>query len=76
MACYTICNDGTDGCLGCFAAQEYVAGENGQRLDGPIVCITDMFTPESENSSVRRLYHHNHGYAYAIVLNLSSAAVN
>jgi hypothetical protein len=49
---------------------------NGKRLDGAIVRITDVFTPKSENSSVRRLYHHNHGYAYGIVLNVSSAAVN
>jgi hypothetical protein len=76
LACYTIRNDGTDGCRVCFAAREYAAGENGQRLDGAIVRITDVFTPESENSSVRRLYHHNRGYAYAVVLNLLSAAVN
>jgi hypothetical protein len=68
LACYTIHDDGTDGCR--------VHGENGQRLDGAIIRITDVFTPESENSSVRHLYHHNHGYAYAIVLNLSSAGVN
>ena len=29
----------------------------------------DVFTPESETSSVRHLYHHNSGYAYAIALN-------
>jgi hypothetical protein len=47
-------------------------GRMGCRLDWPIVCIPHMFTPESENWSMRHLYHHNCGYAYATILSLSS----
>ena len=72
LACYTIPDDGADGCHVCFTSCEFTAGENGHRLDGAIVLITQMFTPEFENRLMRRLYHHNHGYTYATILSLSS----
>ncbi len=69
LACYAIGRDGSDGCRVGFTAREYAAGGNGPRLDGAVVEIVSVFTPDSENRSMRRLYHHNRGYAYAIVLN-------
>ena len=72
LTCYTIRDDCADGCRVCFTSQEFAAGENGHRFDGAIVLITQKFTPESENRSMRRLYHHNRGYAYATILTLSS----
>jgi hypothetical protein len=72
LACYTIRDEGSDGCRVCFTSREFAARENGHRLDGAIVHIAQMFTPESENRSMRRLYYHNRGYAYATILSLSS----
>ena len=63
LACYVMKPDGTDGCRVAFAAKEYAAGDNGMRLDGAIVRIVDIFLPDNPNRMVRRLYHHNHGYA-------------
>ena len=72
LACYTIRDDGADGCRVCVTSQEFAGGENGCRLDGAIVLITQMFTPESENRCMWCLYHQNRGYAYATILSLPS----
>jgi hypothetical protein len=61
LACYTINIDGSDGCRIFFAAREYTAGENGHLLDGAVVEITEVFTPDHENRTMRRLYHNNRG---------------
>ena len=37
LACYTIRDDGADGCHVCFTSHEFAAGENGRLLDGAIV---------------------------------------
>ncbi len=65
LSCYTINDDGSDGCLVCFVARAYAAGENGRRLDGRTVRIIQVFKCDDANRSMRRLYHHNRGYAYA-----------
>ena len=65
VSCYTINDDGSDGCRVCFVAREYAAGENGCRLDGRMVCISEVFHCDDANRSMRRLFHHNRGYAYA-----------
>jgi len=67
LTCYTINSDGSDGCCVCFTTRESTAGDNGQLLDGAVVKITDIFTLDHENWSMRCLYHYNHGYAYAVV---------
>ena len=51
---------------------EFAAGENGHQLDEAIIFIAQMFTPKSENWSMRHLYYHNCGYVYATILRLSS----
>ena len=58
-------DDGTDGCRVRFAAREYAAGNTAAKLDGAILRITDVVTPDCANSSMRALYHRNRGYAYA-----------
>ena len=68
LSCYTINSDGSNGCRVCFVAHEYAAGENGRRLDGHTVRITDVFICDDANHSMHRLYHHNCGYGYARVV--------
>ena len=68
LAGYKVKDDGMDGCRICFAAREYAIGKTVGKLDGAILRITDVFTPDCTNSSMRALYHCNHGYAYAEVI--------
>jgi hypothetical protein len=68
LACYTMNKDGSDGCRVCFTAREYAVGDNDLQLDGAVVKITDVFTAEHENSTMRWLFFHNRGYTYAVVL--------
>lgn len=68
LVCYTIKTDSRDGCRVCVTEQDYAAGENCQHLDGALVQLTDDFIPEESNRSIRHLYHHSRGYAYAVVL--------
>jgi hypothetical protein len=65
LAGYEVRGDGTDGCRVCFTPREYAIGENSQRLDGCLLRIMEVFLPDSENRSMRALYHRNRGYAYA-----------
>ena len=65
LAGYAVRDDGTDGCRVCFTAREYAIGSMASRLDGCLLRITEVFLPDSGNSSVRALYHRNRGYAYA-----------
>jgi hypothetical protein len=69
LACYIIGSDGSNGCHAGFMTREYAARDNGPWLDGAIVEIMTVFTPKSENHSMRCLHNHNRGYAYLIVLN-------
>ena len=68
LACYTINGDGTDGCRVCFVAREVAAGGNAARLNGVVVCVVDVFTSDHENRAIRRLFHHNCGYAYGRIV--------
>ncbi len=68
LADYVIKDDGTEGCRVCFAAREYAIGNTASKLDGAILRITAVFTPDYANSSMRALYYRNHSYAYAEVV--------
>ena len=72
LACFSLNPDGSDGCHVAFAAREYAAGENGQRLDGALVRLVAVYSPEHENRTARRLYHHNRGYAVGEVVQFAS----
>ena len=61
LACHLVREDGTDGCRVCFTAREYAIGPNACRLDGALVKITEVYLPDSVNSSMRMLYHRNRG---------------
>jgi len=74
LACYAINPDGSDGCHVAFAAREYAAGENGRRFDGALVRLTAVYSPEDENSTARRLYHRNRGYAVGEIVQLTHAS--
>ena len=52
LACYTINNDGSDGCCVCFMARGYAAGDNDLHLDGVIVQIVEFFSADHENHSM------------------------
>jgi len=65
-------DDGSEGCRICFAGRTYVVGENDRGLDGAIVKIVEVFTADHQNSTMRRLFHHNRGYAYANALSLAT----
>ena len=68
LAVCEVRKDESDGCRICFTAREYAIGENVRRLDGLLLKVTEVFLPDSPNSSMRALYHHNRGYAYAETL--------
>jgi hypothetical protein len=68
LACHLVREDGTDGCRVCFTAREYAIGPNARHLDGALVKITEVYLPDSENSSMRMLYHRNRGYATGVTL--------
>ncbi len=63
LACFAINPDGSDGCRVAFAAREYAAGENGRSYDGALVRLAAVYSPDDENSTARRLFHRNRGYA-------------
>lgn len=46
---YTINSDGTEWCHVCFVAWECAAEENGHRLDGTIIQITEILKLDNEN---------------------------
>ena len=58
-------DNGTDGCQVCFSMQEYATADNAHVLDGSLLRITQVFLPDSENRSMRALYHRNCSCAYA-----------
>jgi hypothetical protein len=63
LACFAINPDGSDGCRVAFAAREYAEGENGRSYDGALVRLVAVYSLDDENSTARRLYHCNRGYA-------------
>ena len=68
LACYRIEENGFDGCRVCFTAREYASGDNVLCLDEAVVKITEVFTAEHANRTMRRLFFHNCGYANAVVV--------
>ncbi len=68
LAGYKVKDDGTDGCHIYFTAHEYTIGNTAMKLNNMVLRITDVVMPDCTNSSMRVLYHHNHGYASAEVI--------
>ena len=71
LADYMVGEDSSDGCRVCFVVQEYASGENTLQLNDSLLRITDVSLPDSENRNTRTLFHHNHGYAYAEIVEMN-----
>ncbi len=68
LAAYFVLHDGSDGCRVGFTPREHAVGARGQMLDGVVVRLFEVFTPEHPNSYCRALYHRNRGYALAEIV--------
>ena len=66
-ACF-VKRDGSDGCRVGFTPREHAVGARGSLLDGKLVRVFEVFTPEHPNSHCRALYHRNRGYALAEIV--------
>ena len=60
--------DGSDGCRVGFTPHEHAVGARGCSLDGALVRLLEVYTPEHPNSHCRALYHRNRGYAIAEIV--------
>ena len=65
IAAIFICPDGSDGCRVGFTPREHAVGARGCLLDGVVVRVFEVYTPEHLNSYCRALFHRNHRYALA-----------
>ena len=68
LAAYVVLLDGSDGCRVAFAPREQAAGHHGCFLDGVVVPMIDVYTPEHPNRFCRALYHRNGGYGMAEIV--------
>ncbi len=59
IAAFFILNDGSDGCRVGFTPQEQAVGARGCLLDGVVVRVFEVYTPEHPNSYCRTLFHRN-----------------
>ena len=65
LAAFFVLRDGSNGCRVGFTPQEHSVGARGDSLDGAIVRIFEVYTPDHPNSYCHALYHRNYGYALA-----------
>ena len=63
LAAYFVTWDRSNGCWVGFTPQEHAVGACGSILDGALVRVFEVFTPEHPNSHWCSLYHRNRGYA-------------
>ena len=62
---FFVLRDGSDGCWVRSTSREHAVGACGDFLDGVIVQIFDVYTPDCWNLYCHVLYHRNYGYALA-----------
>jgi hypothetical protein len=67
---YKLGENVSDGWWVFFVVQEYASGENVHWLDGLLVRIIDVFHLESENMTMRVLYH-NRRYVYVEIVEMN-----
>ena len=65
LAAHFVLCDGSDGCQVGFTPREHSVGASGDFLDGEMVQIFEVYTPDYPNSHCRALYHRNYGYSLA-----------
>ncbi len=63
LAAYFVLHDGSDGRHVGFTPREHAVGACGQMLDGVLVRLIEVFTPEHPNFYCCTLYNRNHSYA-------------
>ena len=68
LAAYFVLPDGSDGCRVAFAPREQAAGHRGCFLDGVVVRMIEVYTPEHPNRFCRALYHRNRSYGMAEIV--------
>ena len=62
LAGYIVLCDSSDGCHVGFTLRVHSVGTHGLMLDGVVVRLFEVFTPEHPNSLCHTLYYRNHGY--------------
>ena len=67
-ACF-VRHDGSDSCRVGFALPEHAVGARGCSLDGALVRLLEVYTPEHPNSHCHAPHPHKCGYAAKIVAN-------
>ena len=65
LAAFFVLHNGSDGCWVGFIPREHSVGACGDSLDGVMVWIFEVFTPDHPNSHCRALYYRNYRYALA-----------
>ena len=65
IAAIFIREDSSDGCRLGFTPREQVVSARGHLLDGVVVRVFEVYTPEHPNSYRGALFHRNIGYALA-----------
>ena len=68
LATYFVLRDGSDECHVGFTPREHAVGARCQMLDGVVVRLFKVFTPEHPNSYCCELYHRNCSYALAEIV--------
>ena len=65
LAAYFLLSDGSDACNVGFDKREHDIGTQGCFLDGVVVRMLEVHTPEHRNRYCCLLYHCNRGYSLA-----------
>ena len=65
LAVYCVRRDDSDGRRAVFTPREHAVGARGNMLNEVLVRVFEVFTPVHPNLHCRALYHRNHGYALA-----------
>ena len=68
ITAFFVLEDGSDGCRVGFMPWEHAVGACVHLLDGVVVRVFEVYTPEHPNSYCRALFHRNHRYALAKIV--------
>ena len=68
LVAYFVLPDGSNGCRVAFASREHAVGLRGCVLDGVVVRMTEVYTPDHPNRFCHALYHQNCSYGIAEIV--------
>ena len=68
ITAYFVKRDGSDGCRVGFTPWEHAVGKRDSILDGALVRVFEVLTPEHPNSHCRAPHHRNCRYALAEIV--------